>query len=44
VVDETNRQWHELKTSTKSLQERQRSHEEAHRRHVEDVSGRIRFD
>ena len=39
AVDETNRQWRELKAQADSAEERQRAQEEAHMQHVQDVSG-----
>ena len=44
VVDETNRQWREAKGHADTAEERRRAQEDEHRQHVEDVSGRIRFD
>lgn len=44
VVDETNRQWRELKGHADAGEERRRAQEAEHRRNVEDISERISFD
>ena len=44
VVDETNREWREAKGHAHTVEELRRAQEDEHRQHVQDVSGRIRFD
>jgi hypothetical protein len=44
VVEETNRQWRQLKGHAAAAEEHRRSHEDEHRRNVQDISKRISFD
>lgn len=44
VVEETNRQWRELKGHADAAEERRRAQHDEHTRNVQDISKRITFD